>query len=180
MKRKRFDRDIWRRIVEKRYLQKTVRLADFCGVAALLHIDRVTEPSIWNLNGVPTAITEDGMKWLQFAPDGENYLVTAMMDAAGNIRAWYVDVTAGIGFAEDGVAWYDDLYADVIFAPDGPVHVDDLNELDAALAEGEITEEQCALAYQTVERIKGTLCADRSALAALCARLMGAFLREDI
>jgi predicted RNA-binding protein associated with RNAse of E/G family len=178
LKRKRLDRDIWHRIVEKRYAQKTIRSADFSGVAALLRIDRVTEPSVWNLNGVPTAIAEDGMLWLQFSPQGENYLVTAMMDGAENVRAWYVDVIAGIGFADDGVAWFDDLYADVIFALDGPIHVDDLDELDAALAAGEITGEQHALALRTVERVKETLGANRRALAALCAHLMGTFARE--
>lgn len=175
MKRKRLDRDIWRRIVEKRYAQRIVRTPDFNGVAALLHIDRVTEPSVWNLNGVPTPIAADGMLWLQFAPEGEDYLVTAMMDGTENIRAWYVDVVAGMGFADDGVAWYDDLYADLIFAPDGPVRLDDMDELDAALAAGKITRDQRALARRTVERVERTLCADRPALMALCARLLALF-----
>ena len=111
------------------------------------------------------------MLWLQFARAGEGYLVTAMM-GDGIVRAWYVDVIAGMGYDEDGVLYFGDLYADLIFAPEGPVLVDDLDELDQARAAGDVSAAQHEKALQIVERVKESLCADREALAALSARLL--------
>jgi len=76
---------------------------------------------------------------------------------------WYIDMIAAQGVGEDGIPWFDDLYLDLVVFPDGRIHVDDMDELEAALAEGDITKEQFELALRTAEELKTGLLSDMAA-----------------
>jgi predicted RNA-binding protein associated with RNAse of E/G family len=55
----------------------------------------------------------------------------------------------GHGFdAETGFPWYDDLYLDVVVLADGSFHLLDEDELDEALQEGKITQDEYDIAWQ--------------------------------
>ncbi len=47
-----------------------------------------------------------------------------------------------------GVLWYDDLYLDLDISPDGEITLLDVDELDAALRDGEVTALEYELAWR--------------------------------
>ena len=53
--------------------------------------------------------------------------------------------------------YFIDCYLDLIIYPDGNIIVDDRDELDAALSEGDITEEQYNRALQTADKLQNGL-----------------------
>lgn len=58
------------------------------------------------------------------------------------------------GVDVDGVPYFDDLYLDLVVYPDGTVIVDDMDELEEALLEKDITQEQFNLAIKTSHRLQ--------------------------
>ena len=60
--------------------------------------------------------------------------------------------------------YFDDLYLDLVIYADGTVVVDDMDELEDALASGDITNEQFELAIGTCERLKAGMAGDVEAL----------------
>lgn len=58
------------------------------------------------------------------------------------------------GVDVDGVPYFDDLYLDLVVYPDGTIIVDDMDELEEALSEKDITQEQFNLAIETSRRLQ--------------------------
>ena len=174
MTRKRLARDVdsWG-FEASPYWQFRMDCGDFHGLAGLIHITGKV-PQYWSS---PKAgqypVSGTGMYWLQLIPDGAHHVVTAMIKpepkTVGEIRypysvsAWYVDVIESWDYDEDGVAFFIDKYLDVIATPQGDIKIDDRDELDAAYASGELTEEQYRSALREGDRILNTLCADFTA-----------------
>ena len=77
-----------------------------------------------------------------------------MMNADNDILLWYIDMIADQGIDADGVPYFDDLYLDLVVYPDGTIIVDDMDELEAALATKDITQEQFHLAISTSDKLK--------------------------
>ena len=55
---------------------------------------------------------------------------------------------------EGGIPYFDDLYLDLIVVPGGKLIEKDIDEIEAALAEGEITKQQYDKAWTTFEKLK--------------------------
>ncbi len=89
-------------------------------------------------------------------------IVFAMMNERAEIVLWYIDMIAVQGFDVDNVPYFDDLYLDLIVYPDGTIIVDDMDELEAALVKGSITQDQFFLAIETSIRLKETILSDIS------------------
>jgi uncharacterized protein len=172
MKRKRLDRDLWTSIISKRYVQRSLATDNYQGIVALLYLDKVDPPSIWDYASKPVVICETGMKWLQFIPAEENYVLTAMINQENTINTWYIDVIAGTGFSDDGVVYFDDLYLDLIVRPDGDNKVDDLDELEVALVSQDINQELYTLAHKTKEQLANGLLRDIPKLNDFCLRYL--------
>lgn len=168
MKIKRFDRDQWTVITEKRYIQKSIVSDIFNGTCALLYIDQVREPVQWDFPNESVSVCQKGMKWLQLIPEGESYAITAMLNANDDVNLWYVDVIDGIGEDNDGVYYFIDLYVDVIFRPDGTIKIDDIDELENAVQMGDISTEQFEKALSVKDRILETLYSDIPQLINTC------------
>lgn len=172
MKRKRLDRDIWTSITSKKYIQRQVKNKEFDGILSLLYIDEVSNVSRWNFPDKEITVCDRGMIWLQILPADEYYLITAMIDDQNEINLWYIDMIAGQGLDEDSVAFYDDLYLDLIVRPNGDIKIDDRDELEEALKENDITEEQYRLALSTKEKLQNGLLTDIPKLTDFCLRSM--------
>lgn len=168
MKRKRLDRDAWTSIQKKRYIQKNLDCPEFRGTGAVLCLDEVDPPSRWEFPEGTVAVSESGMKWLELLPEPGDWLLTAMLDRTGRIVLWYVDMIAGWGREEDGVLYFDDLYLDLILRPNGEANVDDRDELDEALASGDIDGTLYRRALETADALLSGLLADPGALAEFC------------
>ena len=83
-----------------------------------------------------------------------------MFDEKNEITGWYIDMIAGQGIDSDGVTYIDDLYLDLVVYSDGTVLEDDMDELEDALASGDITQELFDLAITTSKNLKVGLLSD--------------------
>ena len=79
------------------------------------------------------------------------------MNEKDEIVVWYIDIINSQGYDEDGIPYIEDLYLDVVVYPDGKLIVDDMDELEKALQENDIKEEQFDLAIKTSMKLKGGL-----------------------
>ncbi len=164
MKRSRLSYDEWKCIVSKDILGKTVNSELLNGYLGLLEIKEVSKAQIWKFNGEDITVCDKGRKWLSILPCNDWYCITAMMDEDGKILLWYIDMIAAQGVDADGMPYFDDLYLDLIVYPDGTIIVDDMDELQDALAKGDITKEQFNLALETSKRLQQGLLSNVSSL----------------
>lgn len=157
IKRKRLDRDIWKSITSKRYIQKNVNNSRFNGIVSLLYIDSVSRVSRWPYPDRDITVCDKGMRWLQLLPEDGNVLVTAMINPDDVIDIWYIDISAGHGIDADGVAFYDDLYLDIVVRPNGDIKIDDMDELEDALEKNYIDKQLFDMAIKTKDDLVGLL-----------------------
>ncbi len=168
MKRKRLDRDLKWGFQYFPYYQMRVDIECFHGLVCLIRLTD-GENLYWELpKAGKAAVAGKGMTWLQMIPDGKQRLMTAKYLPNQRVSVWYVDVTDGVEFAEDGVAVYVDKYLDVYFTLQGDVVVDDREELDAAYASGELSKEQYESALAEGEEILAEYCIDIAKTEQLC------------
>ena len=67
---------------------------------------------------------------------------------------WYIDMIDDHGVDTEGVPWFDDLYLDLVVYADGTVVIDDRDELEEALASGDVSKKQYMQALETCERLQ--------------------------
>ena len=154
MKRSRLSYDEWKCITSKDIFGKRVNSELLNGYIGLIDIKEVSEAQIWKFNGEDIVVCDKGRKWLSILPQDDWYCITAMMDEDGKILLWYIDMIAKQGIDIDGVPYFDDLYLDLVVYPNGTIVVDDMDELEDALAKGDITQEQYNLAIETSNRLQ--------------------------
>lgn len=160
MKRSRLSYEDWSCILAKDIVRKRVDTELLTGYIGLIRIYEVSEPQIWTFQGHDLVVCDRGIQWLTILPADDWYCITAMLDDERNILLWYIDMIAAQGVDTDGVPYFDDLYLDLVVFPDGSVMVDDMDELEQALAEQDITQEQFKLAEETSIRLKNGLLKD--------------------
>ncbi len=177
MKRKRLDRDGWG-FQGFPYYQLRVDMPEFHGLACVIRI-LSGETCCWQMPKAGKApVCGKGMLWLQLIPDGQHRVITAKYrpkrrgEKTPRVSVWYVDVIDRVEYDQDGVAAFVDQYLDVIFSPQGDVHIDDREELDRALASGELTEMQHARALAEGEDVVRTLCRDVRETEAWCGKIL--------
>lgn len=152
MKRKRLDRDLKWGFQYFPYYQTRSDCENYRGLVSLITFTD-GEYVYWDFpKAGKTAVCGKGMVWLQFFPDDCSRLITAMIAPREkvvkgklypySVSAIYVDVAEGLEYDTDGVAAYIDKYLDVILTPAGDIRIDDRDELDDALKNKELTEEQ--------------------------------------
>jgi uncharacterized protein len=172
MKRKRLDRNTWTSITSKQYFQHYIEDSEYSGVIALLYVQAVSQPSIWQSAYGEVTVCDTGMKWLQFLPKGEHYLLTAMMNENNKINAVYIDIIGASGVEDDGVVYFDDLYLDLVVYQNGNILIDDRDELIMALKNNIITQQQYELAQRTQNKLLNGLYTDIHFLNDLCLRYL--------
>lgn len=172
MKRKRLDRDTWTSIKSKQYTQQYIEDSDYTGTIALLYIQAVSQPSIWQSPYGEVTVCDSNMKWIQFLPKEEHYLLTAMMNENNIINAIYIDIIASSGVLDDGVAYFDDLYLDLVIYQNGNILIDDRNELIMALKNNIITQQQYEIAQKTQNKLLNSLFTDIHFLNDFCHRYL--------
>lgn len=152
MKRKRLDRDLKWGFQYFPYHQTRLDCETYHGLASLITLTD-GEYLYWDFpKAGKTAVCGEGMVWLQLIPDNCKRLITVMFlpkekTVKGTfcpytLSAIYVDVTESFEYDSDGVAAYIDKYLDIRITPQGDVISEDKDELEEALHNGDITEEQ--------------------------------------
>lgn len=164
MKKKRLIYDECTVITSKRYVQMKIDNEIFKGITAMLYIDKVSMPHIWNFNGEKIVVCDSGMKWLQMLLDDGAYVITAMINMRNEIELWYIDMIASHGIDEDDIIYFYDLYLDLIVYPEGTIKVDDMDELIEAFEKNIITKDLYELALKTSESLQDGILKDISQL----------------
>lgn len=158
MKRKTFDKRGWHRAASIGQSALQLPAGTLVDVLAL----EVTQPKTVVLGGQSLCILDTGYRWVHYAPHEAQHALTVQLDAGGVPVQFYVDVGAGSGVGAEGLPYMDDLYLDVVarVSPDWAVlnsEIIDEDELEAALKNGEVTQEQYALAWAEARRIEAAL-----------------------
>lgn len=126
----------------------------FEGYASMTKIDKAAARLAYNKDGKEICILDDGYVWIQVMPMGKQHSVILMMDENLNMVQWYFDISLENCLDEDGNAYIRDLYLDLILYPDGEMLALDEDELEDALAAGDISREEFDLAYSEIERLQ--------------------------
>lgn len=158
--RKRLTYDAWDCITDKDLRGTKINSELLTGYIGLIDIKNVSEVLVWHFNGEDIVYCDKGIKWLSFLPQDDWYCITAMINEQEEIILWYVDMIAGQGTDTDGVPYFDDLYLDLVVYPDGTIIADDMDELEDALTNKDITQEQFDLAIGTSCRLQAGVLGD--------------------
>lgn len=162
MKRCRLSYDEWKCIVSKNITGKRIQEDFFQGYIGLIEINEVSEAQIWKFNGEDMVVCDKGIKWMSILPRNDFYCITAMMNEKEEILVWYIDMIESQGTDSDGIPYFNDLYLDLVVYPDGTIMVDDMDELEEALLQKDITQEQYDLAVNTCDKLKNGILQDIS------------------
>lgn len=167
-------------MLSKNRIGKKFETKDFTGYLGLLEIEEVSEPQVWKYREQPLTVCDNRYRWLTILPQKDFYCITVMMNEKEQIQVCYIDMIAEQGYDEDDVPWFNDLYLDLVVYPDGVIMEDDRDELKAALAEGDISKEQYALAVDTCEKLRECLLKDKDEFRAYIQGLYELFKREAV
>lgn len=160
MKVKTLSRSDWPRILERAQAFMPFEREGLKGWAGLIEMKRVTAPLAVPVLGERLTIADEGFRWLQIAPEDENWWLTVMFNRTGETVQYYFDVS--LRNEIDGVcSRFSDLYLDVVLLPDGRLALLDADELDEALAEGAIAPEEHALAVRTADGLMQSIPGNR-------------------
>ena len=136
-------RSDWHRILEREYTVSPCSFFDMEGVVSLLQIKKVTEPLLVpGENGEKVLIADEGYFWLQVAFKEQYFWATVMYDDKGSFMQGYFDITGGNSFEDMENPTFRDMYLDLVLLDGGRILVLDRDELDEALEQREITEDE--------------------------------------
>lgn len=153
MKYRDMRRTEWRRILERQFCERAY-IKDGSRVReSLMLIKKVTAPLAVGDGSGTVTIADNGYCWLQTAAEGEHVWLTSMFDQNGSLVQIYFDITAGNRFDDPENPTFEDLYLDVVVTPSGEICVLDENELEEALAAGEVTKEKYGQAKEACRRL---------------------------
>ena len=165
IKIKHIDKRNWKRVLKKDCVWMDMQERE--GVAYLIHIQEVTEPLIAPCFGQNVKLADVGYYWLQIAFKDENFWLTAMYDEKGEFVQYYFDVTRkNIINGQDSC--FEDLYLDVIVHEGSKVEVLDLDELNDALLEQTISQQEYDFAWSKTRKIMGNILKNREEYDKLC------------
>lgn len=153
LERKTLGRGEWNRMEKTRLRVEAVEESGFCGAVGLLYIEAVTRPLVVSTPTGVMCIADAGYRWLQFAPRGQHWWLTVLVDREDRLLESYFDITRENEFTEPQNPCFYDMKLDVTIAPGGQPRVLDEEELAEALKLGVIAPEEYALALDTARRI---------------------------
>lgn len=134
------------------FTQKHFETEEFKGIIACVKIEKANKV-IFVQRESEICIVADGYCWIEMYPEKENYAITTIFDNKGNLVEWYVDAVMNCK-NENGVVCYDDLYLDISVKPNGQWTMLDEDELLQAKEEGEISQKEVDLAYESMKTFK--------------------------
>jgi len=149
LKRKTLERLEWRRVTHRRFCSLPWQEGTLQGQAALIEILDLEAPLTVAREDWQLCIADVGYSWLQLAPQGQHWWITAMFDPQERFIQAYVDITRENDFRDPQRPVLTDLFLDLLFLSDGRSLILDEDELAAAKAQGLITPQEEALAWET-------------------------------
>lgn len=176
VKIKPIDKRNWLRVKEKDC--EWISIQEQEGIAYLIRIKEVTEPLNLLCFGQNIKLADVGYYWLQIGLKNENYWLTAMYNEKGEFVQYYFDTTRK-NFIDGKDSYFEDLFLDVVFQGGNKIEIIDLDELNQALLEQVISQEEYDLARMTAERIMKKILKNREEYDNLCLKYFN-MLRKKI
>lgn len=161
-------RSDWHRILERRYTVSPCSFQGMEGVVSLLEIQKVTNPLTVHYESGEVLIADAGYSWLQLAFKEQFFWATVMFDDKGEFMQGYFDITGGNTFEDMENPKFQDMYLDLVLLRDGGIQVLDRDELDEALEQKEITEEQYRKTVEEGEKLHRFLQENKEELVRFC------------
>lgn len=157
----------------KDFSAKVIRVdeQDLKGYAAFVDVIKVHRTLV--VDGL--CLYDNGYSELNYLPEGEFWQLSAIYDQKGDIVEWYFDMTAKNGVDSEGKPYCDDLYLDAVLTPRGEIKILDEDELQQALDDGNITEDEFNLAHRVLEELLTKKIIGVDYMQKLCARLKAMF-----
>lgn len=152
IERKYLSRKGWKRVQESAFTVQEFSYPTLCGVSALLHLNKVSQPLITQCIDQQIKIVDNGYFWLQIAPKNEHWWLTVMFDSECNLIQFYFDISLNNFILQEN-SYFEDLMLDIIMLPDGRFLLIDEDELESALQQHHITKEEYDLAKATANHI---------------------------
>lgn len=163
MKVKYISRSDWPRILASDVAFCEKHYPHLHAMTSLFRIHKVTAPLFVPACGQPLCVADDGYAWLHVLPEGENWCLTAMFDETGAPVQYYFDISENNTL--DGCnSRFTDLYLDIVCLPDSRTELIDQPDLDQALSDAVITQEQYDLAQHTAQTLQPLIESDFSCL----------------
>ena len=135
-------RSDWHRILERTYKANPCSFQGMEGVVSLLQMKKVTEPLKVHHEFWEVLIADVGYSWLQVAFKEQMFWATMMYNPEGKFLQGYFDITAWNHFDNMDNPTFRDMYLDLVLLDGGRILVLDEDELEEALEQKEITEEE--------------------------------------
>ena len=161
----------------KSYASKIARVdeVNLKGYVSLIKIQEVNFPFMAGEKGAEICIANNGYSELTFLPDNENWMLSTIYNNKNDIVEWYFDVTRKNAIDENDNPYCDDLYLDAALMPDGHVLIFDEDELLDALNAGNIIQQDYAMAYSVVQKLRDDSFFEVTYMEKLCAQLLKLF-----
>jgi len=153
MKRRFAHKPDWSRVLKREFKIEFVDNEELRGYISSINIKDITEPLTIQTKGVDYCIVDEGYSWIQYFPEGKNFVLTVMIDEKDNVIQWYFDISEKYELTEKGIPFYDDLFLDIVVLTTGEVILLDEDELKDALDKNEITEKQYKDAMRHAEEL---------------------------
>lgn len=178
--KKEMSKSAWKRVIESNYQYEY--LEDCKGIVSVIYLKKLTNPCYKEYMGKKIKIADNGYYWLQFAIDNEKWWLTAMFDEKGELIQYYLDITTGNIIKKDGTSYFYDLFLDIVSLDSGETLLLDEDELNEALEEGVITQQEFESAYIIAQNIIKGIKLDKNKLDEFCYKKLNYFInriRED-
>lgn len=151
LKRKTLERLEWTRVTRRRSFFLPWQEGSLQGQSALIEILELEAPIVIAREDWQVCTADVGYSWLQLAPQGEHWWLTAMFDPQDRFIQAYVDITLENNFDDPRRPYMVDLFLDLVFLDDGRSLVLDGEELSAARAQGLISPAEEKLAWESAK-----------------------------
>lgn len=146
-------RDEWSSILEKKVMIENFDYGELKGKISFLKILKVSSPIY--IGEERLAVADVNHTWIQIAFDNQFFWFTVMFDANDRLFGIYVDMTDGNVVDVDN-PYFADMYLDYVIKDEMVLELD-RNELDEALINGAISEEQYERTIAEGKKIFGYL-----------------------
>ncbi len=172
IKKKTMQNDGWFRIIEKRYISKTIQMDDDKGVVSLNIWDKVIEPLIVSNSRYDIKIVDNGYKWIQIALEKKHFWLTAMYDSNDNLIEVYFDITRDNYFDDINDSYCYDLFSDIVITNNKEIYILDEDELQMALEENTINKDEYDMVKKTTKELYSYLLDNKENVIAICQKYL--------
>ncbi len=117
-------------------------------------INKINPPFVLHEFDQDIVHIDNGYYIVEYTSKNKLYNARVYIDNNKNVIDYYFDISSENGL-EDKIPYYDDLYLDVLYYPNQNdlIEYDDMNELEEALKDKKITQEQFDNAISTAEQL---------------------------